>query len=80
MLVEKPHSHSGSPHQWARLASLEMAFNKPTRKKDARLKWGSENSVARQPTFAEAQATDVYLLKGGDGREEGHGSCESLDK
>lgn len=27
--------------------------------------WG--NSVARQPTFAPARATDVYLFKGGRG-------------
>lgn len=65
VLVEKPHWHSGSPQQHAGLASLEMAFKKPTSERDARLKWGTENSVARQPTFA--KATDVYLFKGGGG-------------
>ena len=67
VLVEKPHWHSGSPQQHAGLASLEMAFKKPTSERDARLKWGTENSGARQPTFAKAQAADVYLFEGGGG-------------
>lgn len=54
VLVEKPHWRIGSPQQHAGLASLEMAFKKPTSERDARLKWGTENSVARQPTFSKA--------------------------
>lgn len=73
VLVEKPHWHPGSPQQHAGLASLEIAFNRPMSKRDARLKWGMENSVARQPTFAKAQATDVYLFKSG-GEGEGGGT------
>lgn len=79
-LVEKPHWHRGGRQQHAGQASLEMAFKKPTSKRDARLKWGTENSVARQPTFAKAEATDVYLFKGGGERGGGTGPVKVWTK
>lgn len=80
MLVEKTHWHSGSPQEHAGQASLGIAFKKPTSKRDAHLKWGTENSAASLPTFAKTQATDVYLLKGGGGCSGDTGSVKSWTK
>lgn len=57
-------SHDSLQHfkgQWVQFRDGLEEIN--GKKREASLKWGEENSAARQQTFAKGPPTDVYLLK-----------------